>query len=51
MFFNLFLSGMTGRQANYPPVPCFLHFVAYGGTVAVTADMMKPSKTGHIMRW
>lgn len=38
---------MTKRQADYPPVPCFLHFVAYGRTGAGAADMMKPSKISH----
>jgi hypothetical protein len=50
IFFILFLSGMTKRQANYPPVPCFLHFVAYGKTGEGAIDKMKPSKKPAIMR-
>ena len=38
---------MSKWQADYPPVPCFLHFVAYGGTLGEPADMMKPSKNSH----
>jgi len=35
---------MSEWLSNYPPVPCFLHFVAYGATTAGPADKMKPSK-------
>jgi len=38
---------MTKRQADYPPVPCFLHFVACGRTGAGAADMMESSKNSH----
>jgi hypothetical protein len=40
---------MAKRLANYPPVPCFLHFVASGGTLAGRADKMQSSKK-HLYR-